>query len=103
MKEMGIHEGTIEQIQRLYAERLYKGGEVPVDDKGRIRIDDWEMRDDVQAKVAELWKEAETENLAQIGDLEGYRKDFYNLFGFDYANVDYKAEADEMVSVQSIK
>jgi enoyl-[acyl-carrier protein] reductase/trans-2-enoyl-CoA reductase (NAD+) len=103
MKEMGIHEGTIEQIQRLYAERLYKGGEVAVDDKGRIRIDDWEMRDDVQAKVAELWKEAETENLAEIGDLEGYRKDFYNLFGFDYPNVDYKADADELVQVPSIK
>lgn len=103
MKEMNIHEGTIEQIQRLYADRLYKGGEVAVDDKGRIRIDDWEMRDDVQAKVAELWKEADTDNLAQIGDLEGYRKDFYNLFGFDYPNVDYKAEADELVNVPSIK
>lgn len=103
MKEMGIHEGTIEQIQRLYAERLYKGGEVPVDDKGRIRIDDWEMRDDVQAKVAELWKEADTDNLSQLGDLEGYRKDFYNLFGFDYANVDYKADADELVQVPSIQ
>lgn len=103
MKEMGLHEGTIEQIQRLYAERLYNGGEVPVDDKGRIRIDDWEMRDDVQAKVAELWKEADTDNLSQLGDLEGYRKDFYNLFGFDYANVDYKADADELVQVPSIK
>jgi len=102
MKEMGIHEGTIEQIQRLYADRLYTGNEVAVDDKGRIRIDDWEMRDDVQAKVAELWKNAETDNLAQIGDLEGYRKDFYNLFGFDYENVDYKADANEMVTVESI-
>jgi len=103
MKEMGIHEGTIEQIQRLYADRLYTGNDVAVDDKGRIRIDDWEMRDDVQAKVAELWKNAETDNLAQIGDLEGYRKDFYNLFGFDYENVDYKADANEMVNVESIK
>lgn len=102
MKEMGIHEGTIEQIQRLYAERLYSGNEVPLDDKGRIRIDDWEMRDDVQAKVAELWKQAETDNLAQIGDLEGYRKDFYNLFGFDYPNVDYKADTNEVVNVPSI-
>ncbi len=103
MKEMGLHEGTVEQIQRLYAKRLYTGSEVPVDDKGRIRIDDWEMRDDVQAKVAELWKDADTDNLAQIGDLEGYRKDFYNLFGFDYANVDYNADADELVQVPSIK
>ncbi len=102
MKEMGIHEGTIEQMQRLYAERLYNGGEMLLDDKGRIRIDDWEMRDDVQAKVAALWKDADTDNLSQIGDLEGYRKDFYNLFGFDYENVDYKADANEMVAIESI-
>ncbi len=87
MKEAGVHEGTIEQMQRLFAERLYNGGEVPTDEKGRIRIDDWEMRDDVQQKVAELWEKATTENLAEIGDLEGYRKDFYNLFGFDYQGV----------------
>ncbi|MGA9638608.1 enoyl-ACP reductase FabV, partial [Flavobacterium sp.] len=81
MKAEGIHEGCIEQIQRLYADRLYNGTEVPTDEQGRIRIDDWEMREDVQAKVAALWQEAVTENLEQIGDLEGYRKDFYNLFG----------------------
>jgi enoyl-[acyl-carrier protein] reductase / trans-2-enoyl-CoA reductase (NAD+) len=102
MKEEGLHEGTIEQIDRLYRERLYTGGEVPVDEKGRIRIDDWEMRDDVQAKVAELWKKADTENLAEIGDLEGYRKDFYNLFGFELAGVDYDSDANEMVKVESI-
>jgi enoyl-[acyl-carrier protein] reductase/trans-2-enoyl-CoA reductase (NAD+) len=102
MKEAGVHEGTIEQMQRLYSERLYTGGDVPVDEKGRIRIDDWEMRDDIQAKVAELWEKATTENLAEIGDLEGYRKDFYQLFGFDIKGVDYKADANEMVNVPSI-
>lgn len=103
MKEEGIHEGCIEQIQRLYQQRLFNGGEIPTDDKGRIRIDDWEMRDDVQEKVAALWKEATTENLAELGDLEGYRKDFYNLFGFDVAGVDYKKEANELVAIDSIK
>ncbi|APA00668.1 MULTISPECIES: enoyl-ACP reductase FabV [Flavobacterium] len=102
MKAEGVHEGCIEQIQRLYQQRLFTGAEVPVDEKGRIRIDDWEMRDDIQAQVAQLWEQATTENLAEIGDLEGYRKDFYNLFGFDLAGVDYKAEADEMVQVESI-
>lgn len=102
MKEEGIHEGCIEQIQRLYQERLYTGNEVPVDEKGRIRIDDLEMRPDVQEKVAKLWIEALTENLAEIGDLEGYRKDFYNLFGFDVAGVDYKADANEVVNIESI-
>lgn len=103
MKEEGIHEGCIEQIQRLFQDRLYNGSEVPVDEKGRIRIDDWEMRDDVQAKVAELWKEAATETLPTIGDLAGYRNDFLNLFGFEFAGVDYKAEANEVVTIDSIK
>lgn len=102
MKAAGTHEGCIEQIQRLYQQRLYSGQAVPTDDKGRIRIDDWEMDEKIQAEVAKLWSMAETENLSEIGDLEGYRKDFYNLFGFDVANVDYDADANEMVGVESI-
>lgn len=102
MKAEGIHEGCIEQIQRLYQDRLFTGKPVPVDEQGRIRIDDWEMRADVQAKVAELWEQATTENLAEIGDLTGYREDFYNLFGFNFPEVDYTAEANENVGVPSI-
>jgi enoyl-[acyl-carrier protein] reductase/trans-2-enoyl-CoA reductase (NAD+) len=102
MKAEGIHEGCIEQIQRLYQDRLFTGKPIPTDDKGRIRVDDWEMRDDVQEKIATLWKQATTESLPEIGDLEGYRKDFLNLFGFEFEGVDYKADADEMVRVSSI-
>ena len=102
MKEEGIHEGCIEQIQRLYQERLFTGNEIPVDEKGRIRVDDWEMRSDVQEKIAKLWGEAVTENLSEIGDLEGYRKDFYNLFGFDVDGVDYEVDTNEMVNIESI-
>ena len=102
MKSEGIHEGCIEQIQRLYQQRLYTGQAVPTDDKRRIRIDDWEMRDDVQAKVAALWKESTTESLPEIGDLAGYKQDFLNLFGFGFEGVDYLADADEMVQVPSI-
>lgn len=102
MKEKGIHEGCIEQIQRLYSERLYNNDGIATDDKGRIRIDDWEMREDVQELVAKLWPEATTENLAEIGDLEGYRHDFYNLFGFEFDGVNYQAEANELVNVPSI-
>jgi enoyl-[acyl-carrier protein] reductase/trans-2-enoyl-CoA reductase (NAD+) len=102
MKEEGIHEGCIEQIQRLYEDRLYTGKPIPTDEKGRIRIDDWEMRADVQEKVATLWKQATTETLPQIGDLEGYKKDFLNLFGYGFEGVDYLADADEMVGISSI-
>jgi enoyl-[acyl-carrier protein] reductase/trans-2-enoyl-CoA reductase (NAD+) len=101
MKAKGNHEGCIEQIQRLYSERLYTEGEVPLDDKGRIRIDDWEMSDDVQNEVAALWKQATSENLPEIGDLEGYSNDFFNLFGFKVEGVDYDAEVDEMVTLPS--
>ena len=102
MKAEGIHEGCIEQIQRLYQQRLYTGQAVPTDDKGRIRIDDWEMREDVQAKVAALWKESTTESLPEIGDLAGYKQDFLNLFGFGFEGVDYLADANEMIHVPSI-
>ncbi|WP_130734997.1 enoyl-ACP reductase FabV [Flavobacterium sp. J27] len=103
MKAEGIHEGCIEQIQRLYADRLYTGNTVPTDDKGRIRIDDWEMRSDVQERIAKLWDESTTETLVELGDLAGYKQDFLNLFGFGFGGVDYLADVDEMVQVPSIK
>jgi len=102
MKEEGIHEGCIEQIQRLFHDRLYTGNPIPTDEKGRIRIDDWEMRSDVQEKIANLWKQATTESLHEIGDLEGYKQDFLNLFGFEFEGVDYDADADEMIGISSI-
>ena len=102
MKRHGTHEGCIEQIQRLFTERLYTKYPVPLDEAGRIRIDDWELRDDVQAEVAALWKEATTETLPAIGDLEGYRTDFYNLFGFKVNHVDYTKDVDEMVAIPGL-
>lgn len=102
MKEEGIHEGCIEQIERLFSERLY-ANEIPLDDEGRIRIDDWEMRDDIQAKVLELWKEATTETLPNIGDLNGYKTDFFNLFGFEVDGVDYDKDVNEMVAIPGLQ
>ncbi|MCK0189870.1 enoyl-ACP reductase FabV [Arenibacter sp. F20364] len=102
MKAEGIHEGCIEQIQRLFQDRLY-ADKTPTDDKGRIRIDDWEMRDDVQARVAALWKEATTETLPNIGDLKGYEKDFFNLFGFMVEGVDYDEDVNEMVEIPGLQ
>lgn len=102
MKAEGVHEGCIEQIQRLFADRLYTGKDVPTDEQGRIRIDDWEMREDIQEKVKALWATATTENLPEIGDLAGYKQDFLNLFGFGFEGVDYNAEANEMTLIPSI-
>ncbi|HLT65707.1 MAG TPA: enoyl-ACP reductase FabV [Flavobacterium sp.] len=104
MKEKGIHEGTIEQMQRLFAERLYTSdGNVPLDEEGRIRIDDLEMRPDVQKEVDRLWKEVTTDNIATISDIEGYRNDFFNLFGFNFDTIDYEADTNEVVEVPSIQ
>lgn len=102
MKEEGIHEGCIEQIQRLFQNRLYTGKDVPLDEAGRIRIDDWEMREDVQSRITTLWKDATTENLPSIGDLAGYKTDFLNLFGFDVPGVDYQADVNEMVAIPGL-
>jgi len=103
MKAEGVHEGCIEQIQRLFEQRLYTGSDVPTDDKGRIRIDDWEMRNDIQEQVKQLWEQATTDNLTQIGDLAGYKQDFLNLFGFGFDGVDYNADTNELVFIPSIK
>ncbi|MFD1163036.1 enoyl-ACP reductase FabV [Hwangdonia seohaensis] len=102
MKEEGIHEGCIEQIERLFNARLYAEN-LELDEAGRIRIDDWEMRDDIQAKVLELWKQATTETLPNIGDLKGYETDFYNLFGFKVDGVDYDKDVNEMVDIPGLQ
>ncbi|REE78917.1 enoyl-[acyl-carrier protein] reductase/trans-2-enoyl-CoA reductase (NAD+) [Paenibacillus taihuensis] len=102
MKEKGIHEGCIEQTYRLFAERLYTGGEVPVDAEGRIRIDDWELREDVQEEVAKLWAAMTTENINELSDLEGYRKEFFQLFGFETEGVDYEADVEPNVEAPNV-
>ncbi len=102
MKKEQIHEGCIEQIQRLFKDKLYTKGAIPTDEKGRIRIDDLEMRSDVQAQVATLWTQASTEALPAIGDLDGYKKDFFNLFGFEVDGVEYEKEVDEMIQVPGL-
>jgi enoyl-[acyl-carrier protein] reductase/trans-2-enoyl-CoA reductase (NAD+) len=102
MKQKGIHEGCIEQMQRLFQDRIYSDN-VLLDNKGRIRVDDWEMKDDVQAEVTELWNNVTSENIMDISDLEGYRKDFFNLFGFEFDNIDYNKDTNELVEIESIK
>ncbi|HMJ70131.1 MAG TPA: enoyl-ACP reductase FabV [Cyclobacteriaceae bacterium] len=103
MKEKGIHEGCIEQIDRLFRERLYTGQAIPVDESGRIRIDDWEMREDVQGKVAELWPQAETGTLPAIADLQGYKSDFLSLFGFGLKDINYSEDVNENVPIEGLQ
>lgn len=99
MKEKGIHEGCIEQTYRLFTDRLYTGGETPVDEVGRIRIDDWELREDVQAEVADIWNSITSDNIYDLTDLHGYRREFFQLFGFETDGVDYEADVNPDVKV----
>ncbi|OHE69114.1 MAG: trans-2-enoyl-CoA reductase, partial [Treponema sp. GWB1_62_6] len=100
MKAKGLHEGCIEQIVRLYRHRLYSAAaardpfKVATDAEGRIRIDDLEMRADVQQETAKLMAEIDEGNLAEKADYAGFRHDFLETHGFDVAGVDYDADVD---------
>lgn len=93
MKENNVHEGCIEQMYRLFNEKLFKGEPV-VDADGRIRLDDLEMQENIQSEVKKFWSEINTENLEQCADLDGYNDDFCRLFGFGVNGVDYEADVE---------
>lgn len=101
MKAEGTHEDCIEQMDRLFRERMYGGAPQP-DAEGRIRVDDWEMAPAVQALVAERWQQVTTENLAELGDFAGYQSSFLRLFGFGLEGVDYQADTDPNVTIPSL-
>lgn len=94
MKEKGVYEDCIAQVHRLFSTRLYAGGPILVDEKGLIRMDDWEMRKDVQSQVRSNWEKLNDKNLDQFADMEGYHKEFLKLFGFGFEGVDYAADVD---------
>jgi enoyl-[acyl-carrier protein] reductase/trans-2-enoyl-CoA reductase (NAD+) len=103
MKEKGLHEGCIEQIVRLYRDRLYspEGARdpdaVPVDSEGRIRLDDWEMREDVQQETLARMETVTEENVFTASDIQGFKHDFLEAHGFDVPGVDYDREVDPSV------
>ncbi len=94
MKEKGIHEECIGQIYRLFTERLYSGNEIPVDEDNRIRLDDWEMRADVQSEVDRRWQLQVEGELVKEGDFEGYVSEYKHIHGFGYESVNYEKDID---------
>ncbi len=98
MKAQGTHEGCIEQMYRLFNQKLYSENGLIVDEQNFIRLDDWEMDSIVQDQVSRLWEQVNTENINEIADLKGYQADFYRLFGFGFSEIDYQAECDPNVN-----
>ena len=105
MKAKGLHEDCIHQIYRLFAQRLYNNrplDQIPTDTSGRVRVDDYEMREDVQVEVGKLWEIVANENVLQIGDVKGYNSDFLKLFGFGLKGVDYNADVPTDVPIEGL-
>jgi len=102
MKQMGLHEGTVEQIDRMFRTELYGAGN-DRDDHQRIRMDDWELRDEVQHAVKLIWPTVTTANLFEHTDYASYKSEFLKLFGFGVAGVDYGAEVDPLVPFDVIE
>lgn len=94
MKEKGIHEGCMEQMYRMLADKVYKTGTAERDEEALVRMDDWEMREDVQKEVHDLWDKVTTENLKDLTDLQGFYQDYMELHGFEVEGVDYSADVD---------
>ena len=102
MKEQGTHEGCIQQIARLFKDKLLVE-QVPADEKYQIRMDDWELDDKVQNQVMERWKKVTTENVEEVSDIDGYREDFYHMFVFHFDNIDYTEDTEVQVEIPSLK
>ena len=102
MKQNGIHEGCLQQIDRMFRTQLYQAGGPQLDNNQRIRMDDWELRDEVQSQIQKLWSQVTTENLFSITDYQGYKDAFLKLFGFGLSGVDYEAEVNPVVPFEPV-
>ena len=102
MKAKGLHEGCIEQIHRLFADHYGSPSGPKLDEKGRIRIDDWEMRPEVQAEVAGVWNDVTTETIDELSDFAGYQQEFHRLFGFGLKGIDYNADTNPVRPIPSL-
>ena len=98
MKEKNVHEGCIEQMYRMFSDKVYGENGVVVEQDGMLHVDDWEMREDVQSEVMDIWEKIDSGNLMKLADTEGYWNDFYQMFGFKVDGVDYQTEVpDELI------
>jgi enoyl-[acyl-carrier protein] reductase/trans-2-enoyl-CoA reductase (NAD+) len=102
MKAEGTHENCIQQMYRLYHDKLFVA-KPELDEEGRFRVDDWEMRDEIQQTVVKTWLTLNNDTVQQACDIEGYWEDFYQMFGFNMPGVDYTQDIEIDVAIPSIK
>ncbi|WP_432453438.1 MULTISPECIES: enoyl-ACP reductase FabV [unclassified Agarivorans] len=105
MKQKGVHEGCMEQIYRMFSQRLYRtdGNAPELDESNRLRLDDWELAEDIQQACVDLWPQITTENLRQHTDYDYYKAEFLKLFGFGIAGIDYEADVNTLVPFNVIE
>jgi enoyl-[acyl-carrier protein] reductase/trans-2-enoyl-CoA reductase (NAD+) len=100
MKARGTHEGCIEQIQRLFATQMYGGRGLDFDETGRVRVDDLEMKPEIQAEIAKIWPQVTTENIEALTDIAGYRAEFLKLFGFGLPGINYDTDIEPHILME---
>lgn len=102
MKEQNLHEGCIEQMYRMMHDRVCVD-KVVTDDKNLIRMDDYELKPEVQKAVEDKWNIVSQDNVKEVADIDGYWKEFYEIFGFGIDGVDYDADISVQVDIPSLK
>ena len=103
MREEGVHEGCIQQVWRMLSDRLYRtDSDIPTDEENRLRLDDWELRDDIQQHCKDLWPQLTNENLTELADYNEYKEEFLSLFGFGLEGIDYEADVNPLVEFDVI-
>ncbi len=104
MREKELHEGCMQQIHRMFSSQLFKDDQSApaLDDTNRLRLDDWELRDEVQQACRELWPTVTSENLFDVTDYQLYKDEFLKLFGFGIEGVDYDADVSPLVDFEPI-
>lgn len=105
MREQGLHEGCMQQIHRMFSTQLFKddNSAPATDDTNRLRLDDWELKEEVQQACRELWPQVTTENLFDVTDYQLYKDEFLKLFGFGVDGVDYEADVNPVVDFEPIE
>lgn len=103
MKDKGLHEGCIEQIYRLMCSRICADGGIKTDENHLIRMDDYEMKEEVQNEIIKLWDNVSEDNIKEVADIDGYWKEFYEIFGFGIEGTNYDADVEIQVNIPSIE